>query len=266
MKSIARSLQAAGAIGDPITVPWPKLNQAVQLHTKELAIVAGAPGAGKSVFALNLAMSLREPALYLAYDSAPSIILRSAALLLNEPIAQVRDEMNAGNREKVIVRMGGISDNLLINSTPTGLEGISNRLEALTELLGKAPKVTIIDNVKNVRSERSASEVGFYDEVLPGLREIAEKHNTCMIALHHVTRRDGAGGDAHGLGTKALKMTDLKYSGEHDSEHVLGLFHNHGMDRMFVQVLKQRDGEADPEGQLRVPLIWHPAWGRLDRI
>ena len=60
-------------------------------------------------------------------------------------------------------------------------------------------------------------------------------------------------------------MTDLLYSGEREAEHVIGVFHNVEKSNMSIQILKQRDGDADPEGGLFVPLVWHPRMGRLDR-
>ena len=62
-----------------------------------------------------------------------------------------------------------------------------------------------------------------------------------------------------------MKMTDLWYAGERIAEHVIGIYHSTAQDRMYAQILKQRDGEADPEGGVYVPLVWQPTMGRLER-
>jgi len=266
VKSIARSLAASGTVGDPIPMPWPRLNEALQLHTKELAIVAGAPGAGKSVFALNVAMSLDEPVLYLAMDSSPSVYARSAALALRAEVDWVYDVLRDEDaKPRLLEDLRDANPNMFINAGAVDVGGIEARLEALTEILGYAPKLVIIDNLIDLIVEGHVhTDTGFYAAALNPLKQMAIRHDTCIMALHHVTRKGGENSNPHGLGTRALKMTDLLYSGERESEHVLGIYHDHKKDRMNIQILKQRDGEADPEGGLSVPTIWHPSYGRLD--
>ena len=50
---------------------------------------------------------------------------------------------------------------------------------------------------------------------------------------------------------------------EREAEHVLGIYHDQQKTALHVQILKQRDGEADPEGEMEVSLRWHPSLGRL---
>lgn len=260
MKTIARALQAGHTVGDRIDLPWPHLNRDLSIHTKELVLVAGAPGAGKSVFALNVAMSMEEPVLYIAQDSVPSVLARVAALALGVEISWIFDALRIpSKKEEIMNDLADAYPNLFIHSGSVTVEGIEARLEALTEVLGKAPQMVIIDNLIDMQVPGSHhQELGFYAMVLPELKQISHRHNTCIVALHHVTRPEG-------LGTTPLKMTHLLFSGERDAEHVLGIFHGPEKDRMLVQILKQRDGAADPEGGLQVPLVWHPPFGSLGR-
>jgi len=267
MKSIARSLAASGTVGEPIPMPWPRLNETLKLHTKELAIVAGAPGAGKSVFALNVAMDYDQPVLYLAMDSSPSVFARSAALAMRAEIGWVYDTLrDEETKDQLLLELGDANPNLFINAGAITVGGIEARVEALTEVLGCAPKLIILDNLIDLIVEGHVhTDTGFYAAALNPLKQMAIRHDTCVMALHHVTRRGGENGsNPHGLGTRPLKMTDLLYSGEREAEHVLGVYHDHKKDRMNIQILKQRDGDADPEGGLRVPTIWHAPYGRLD--
>lgn len=267
MKSIARSLQASATVGDPIPMPWPTLDSTLQLHTKELCIVAGAPGAGKSVFALNVAMAMNDPVLYVAQDSAPSVYARSAALALNGEIRWVYDTLRDDDTKADLIReVAKHNPNMLIHGGALTVEGIEDRLIALKELYGSAPSLVILDNLIDlIVPGHVHTDAGFYAAALNPLKQMAIKHNVCMLALHHTTRRGSDTNNPHGLGTRALKMTDLLYSGERESEHVIGVFHDVNKTRLSIQVLKQRDGDADPEGSLQVPLIWHPTYGRLDR-
>lgn len=267
MKSIAQSLAATGTVGTPIQVPWPVLDRDLKIHTKELCIVAGAPGAGKSVFALNLAMSLDDLSLYMAMDSAPSVHARLAALALNTETDWVYDQLRSDSKQELLDSLQGINHNLLVSAGADGVRGIESRIIALTELYGHAPRLIVIDNLIDMIVEGHVhTDTSFYAAALNPLKQMAIKYDTCIMALHHVTRRGGENGaNPHGLGTRALRMTDLLYSGEREAEHVLGVYHNVNKSKMYVQVLKQRDGEADPEGGMRVGLTWHPSFGRLDR-
>jgi len=267
VKSIARSLQASATVGDPIPMPWPALDLKLKLHTKELSIVAGAPGAGKSVFALNVAMEMDDPVLYVAQDSAPSVYARSAALALHMEIGTVYDQLREPDtKAELIQELALEKQDLFIHGGALTVDDIESRLIALKEVLGEAPKLVIIDNLIDlIVPGHVHTDAGFYAASLNPLKQIAIKHNTCMLALHHVTRRGSETSNPHGLGTRALKMTDLLYSGEREAEHVIGVFHNVEKSNMSIQILKQRDGDADPEGGLFVPLVWHPRMGRLDR-
>lgn len=246
-------------------MPFPRLERAVQLHTKELALVAGAPGAGKSVFALNIAMSLNDPVLYFAQDSAPSVFARVAALALGEEITYIYDSLrHAERKHKIINDLQDEYPDLFIHAGALTVEDMGARLVALEEVLGQAPKLVIIDNlIDTIVPGHHHQEIGFYASTLNGLKQMAIKHNTCIMALHHTTRRGGENSNPHGLGTRALKMTDLLYSGEREAEHVLGVYHSIDKKTLHVQVLKQRDGDADPEGGLEVSLVWHPPLGSL---
>ena len=60
-------------------------------------------------------------------------------------------------------------------------------------------------------------------------------------------------------------MTDLLYSGEREAEHVIGVYHDPRKQDMDIQLLKQSDGESDPEGGLSHKLRWHASRGMLTR-
>lgn len=246
-------------------MPWPKLDRDLHLHTRELVVVGGAPGSGKSVWALNVALSLDMPVLYLAQDSAPSVYARIAALTLGVETQWVIDQLRDSkeSKQEVLDDLGDAHPNLFIVDRPLTVDGIEARLEALTEVLGTAPPLVIVDNLNDLHVEGfNYTDTGFYAKALPELKSMSKKWNVCMMALHHVTRH---GVESHGLGTKKLRMIDMMYAGERDGEHVLGIYHASNKDRMNIQILKQRDGDADPEGGMEVSLLWHPKLGRLGR-
>lgn len=272
MKTLSRAVAHEQVVGEEVRLPWYSLNQAVSLHTKELVILAGAPGSGKSVVATNLAILLNRkdqppfPILYFAQDSAPSVVARLVALILGEPVDKVYKRLRSPDgRSLVAADVERDSRGLAVVSGAQTLERITDYIDASTEWIGHAPRIVIIDNlIDTLVAGHHHQETGFYAESLNHLKQLALDRNICLVALHHVTRRGGERGESnHGLGTKPIRMTDLLYSGEREAEHILGVYHTPRRDRVHIQVLKQRDGEADPEGGLFVPLTWHPSLGKL---
>lgn len=266
MRTLTSSLRADHVVGEEIILPWRPLNEALSLHTKELVIIGGAPSSGKSVFATNLAMQLSEPVLYLAQDSSPSIIARLAALATRRDIAEVFASLRDPDElEEVALALTGKRPLLAIQTGAQPVDRIAVLVEAATEWLGYPPPVVIIDNIINlVVPGFHHQDGGFYATALPVLQQVAADYNTCVVALHHVTRRAGHNG-AVLLPTSPLRLMDLLHAGEREAEHVLGVFHNNHKTQINIQILKQRDGEADSSGALRVSMLWDPPSGKLDQ-
>lgn len=262
MRTLRSALATEHVVGELIETPWPSVNDLLHLHTKELVVVGAAPGGGKSVFALNLAAHQEGGVLYLAQDSAPSVLSRAAALHTNMTIDRAQEYLrDPGWKEELLDMVDGAYPNIYFQARTQTLEEIEARLVALTEVDGEAPKLVVIDNLNDLTVPGYVhTELGFYAASLNPLKQMAIKHNTCIMALHHVTRSDG-----HGTGQQRLTMTDMMFTGEREAEHVLGIYYNSEKTKMYLQILKQRDGEADSNGNLRLTLSWQADKGRLRR-
>jgi len=266
MQSIDRALETNVAIGTRIPFPWESINQLVTLSTRELAIMGGAPGSGKSTVAIALAVQSEVPTLYCTQDSPASVFQRMAALHLNQPINQVRKALRKGGaQEKGIIE--GVrkkrNPELIVEHGRQAPGDIDRMIVALTEWLGEPPPLVIIDNlidmiVHDGNKTMHHQDTGFYAIVLTALKEIANRRGVAIVALHHVLK-NGEKGD----GTHKITMTDLLHGGEREARHVWGVYHNEETTRMYLQVLKQQDGPAKPGGQLQVPLTWVPTTGSL---
>ena len=62
---------------------------------------------------------------------------------------------------------------------------------------------------------------------------------------------------------KKITMADLLHGGEREARHVWGVYHDEDATEMSVQVLKQQDGPAKPNGELEIVLSWIPEIGHL---
>ena len=264
MQTLSRAIRSPDAVGKRIPLPWLGLNRLVRLHTKELVILAGAPGGGKSTLSVNLAMALDVPTLYFAQDSPASVISRMAALATGNETAAMHDAI-ASAEERVILaaRLKDTRPTLVFHRGAVTTERVKDSALALTEWLGHAPPLVILDNLIDMVSPGSnPSETAFYATILPELKQMANELNMCIMVLHHVTR---GGGNQHGRGHQPIALNDLLFAGEREARHVWGLY-NDGVDTIKLQVLKQQDGPADPDGGMEVALRWYPKLGKLATI
>ena len=258
MKTIARAVESPEAIGEHIPLPWARLESKVNVATKQLLIIAGAPGGGKTTLALNWVMGIDDSVLYLAMDDDTSVLARLVALATDistdeafEALAEEDTRLEMGERVQ------DSRPNFVLESGALSVEGIGARLDALHEWLGESPRLVVIDNlIDMIVPGYQPGEMGFYMKVLPELKQLAHEKDVCMVALHHTVRKTVDGASVGGGGVP-LKMTDLNFAGERDAGHVWGVY-NDQKARLTVQILKQRDGRADRDGGLRVSLTWIP--------
>ena len=251
-------------MGTRVHLPWRALDQIVTLRTGELVIIGGAAGGGKSTLAANMAISMTDPMLYCAQDSPASVLSRMTALALSSETGQVQVDMtDEAERAIIAARLANVRPSLVFNRGPITVDYINQMCIALREWMGIAPRAIVIDNLIDLIVQgRSHHETTFYSVVLPELKAVALEQNTCIIALHHVTR---GGGSTHGKGQGPMSINDLLYAGEREARHVWGVY-NDGGSNIIVQVLKQQDGRADPMGDLRITLRWYPALGKLASV
>lgn len=244
--------------GRKITIPFRQVDDKVDFRTGDLAVLAGAPGGGKSLTALNWAWRSPDPMLYLAQDSPRSVLRRLTALALNRRVGEIIEDeheywaeqvANLHQREELILEVGAQS-----------VDEIEQKIVALHEWLQEPPSVVFIDNLIDMKVEgTNHSENNFYAKVLPDLKQLAIKLDVGIVFLHHVIR-GGERGKKVGEGLAPLKLTDLLFAGEREVRHAWGVYRSpYDRDELNFQILKQQDGETGIE----IKLDWDRERGRL---
>ena len=215
--------------------------------------------------AVNMAMDMDVPILYCAQDSPNSILARMSAVGTGSKTSEMSMMFETQSQRDVLSeRLAGKRPTLVFNRGALTFEQLEQRVWAMREWLGGYPPLVFIDNlIDMIVPGTPHTETAFYATVLPKLKQMCNEQDMTVIGLHHVTRGGGSE-TSHGTGTRAIKMNDLLFAGERESRHVWGVFHPPGDDHILnVQILKQQDGPADPNGGMIVPLRWFPEHGRI---
>ena len=256
-------MRVKGVVGQRLNLPWPSLSSIVKMHTKEIVIVGGAPGSGKSLIAINLAMAVDYPVLYIAQDTPASVVARMVSIEKGWDLEKSMKELFSGAAaDSLSATMREKHSNIVIERRPVSVERIENMLDAYEEWWGYPPPLVVVDNLIDMRVEGSThADMSFFTKTLPELKFLANEKNTCIMLLHHVVRR-GENNQA-GRGTAPLTLNDLYFAGEREARLVLGVYNN-GEDALHVQVLKQQDGRSSADGNISVDLKWTPRMARLE--
>ena len=154
MRLLSRAIRTASQGGATLPTVWHSLlAQQITFRRGEVSMIAGPPGAGKSTFALSLAVHVQVPTLYISADThSHTMSLRLLAMLTNRTQAEVEPMMEQ-DREWA-AQMLKPADHIMweFDSAPT-LKDIEDAILAARERLGKDVELIILDNAVDVTLE-----------------------------------------------------------------------------------------------------------------
>lgn len=155
-------------------------------------MVAAAPNAGKSMFALVYAIKAQVPTLFFSADTDTStVMLRAASHLSGHSQQTVEDKLSKDPNyyDKYLSSMDKIQ--WVFDSSPN-LDDIEMEIKAYVELFGVFPELIIIDNLMNVMAEHDNEWAGLRD-IMMNLHDLARKTEACVLVLHHVSEANEYG-------------------------------------------------------------------------
>ncbi len=228
---------------------FPKLAGAT-LHFRrgQFHLIAAAPGVGKSLLAMTLALDCNSPAMYFSADSdAFTMYVRSAAKETGWLTQEVEAQMDTGNTRLIDAKLNSVGHQVRwsFDSAPD-FDTIEEELMAYAVTFGCWPSLIVIDNISNVETDSGEGQMAL-EAVSEYLHSLGRKTGAAIIGLHHVT---GEFDD----GTRPVPLSGLRGKVSKVPEVILTLFRNaQNPNRMGVAVVKNRGGQADPSGS---SVVW----------
>ena len=155
-------------------------------------MVAAAPNAGKSMFALVYAIRANVPTLFFSADTdTTTVTIRTLAHLSDHPQMTVESNLDKDPNyyDQYLSTTSHIS--WVFDSSPS-LDDIEMEIKAYIELYGLAPELIVIDNLMNVAAEHDNEWAGLR-EIMMNLHDMARKTEACVLVLHHVSEQSEYG-------------------------------------------------------------------------
>jgi predicted ATP-dependent serine protease len=155
-------------------------------------MVAAAPNAGKSMFALVYAIQAKVPTLFFSADTdVATVWLRAIAHVSGHSQQTVENQINHNPRfyDGYVDKISHIQ--WAFDSSPN-LDDIEDEIKAYIELYGISPELIVIDNLMNVVAETDNEWAGLR-QIMMELHDMARKTEACVLVLHHVSEQSEYG-------------------------------------------------------------------------
>jgi len=171
----------------PLPDVWESLKAFdIRFRRGQVCMVAAAPNAGKSMFALAYAIKAKVRTLFFSADTDSSTItMRAAAALSQHAQNMVEENLDKDPHyyDEELARITNIE--WVFDSSPT-VDDLELEIKAYVELYGLAPELIVIDNLMNVVTD-SENEWAALRSIMVELHDMARKTEACVLVLHHTS-------------------------------------------------------------------------------
>ena len=195
MLRLSRAWQSTNVKATPLPDVWKSLNSTdvnVKFRRGQVCMVAAAPNAGKSMFALVYAIKANIPTLFFSADTdTATVMIRTAAHLSGHTQVTVETNLQKNPRHYQDFLAGMQNIQWVFDSSPS-LDDIEMEIKAYIELYGIAPELIVIDNLMNVAAETDNEWAGLR-AIMMELHDMARKTEACVLVLHHVSEQSEYG-------------------------------------------------------------------------
>jgi len=235
----------------PLPDVWKGLaTEQIKFRRGQVCMVAAAPNAGKSMFALIYAIKAKVPTLFFSADTdTTTVMMRVGAHTSGH--SQMTVEANLAIDSHYYDRHFEKSAHIkwVFDSSPS-IDDLELEVRAYVELYGMPPELIVIDNLMNVSSETDNEWAGLR-AIMMELHDMARKTEACVLVLHHVSEQSEYGSPTKPPARRAIhgKVSQLPAL-------ILTLGYDPNQHTLSVAVVKNRFGphaaDASRSAQLLV--------------
>jgi len=208
----------------------------IKFRRGQVCMVAAAPNAGKSMFALIYAIKAKVPTLFFSADTDTTTVMMRAASITSGH-SQITVESNLAGNSKHYNHHFEKMDHIkwVFDSSPS-IDDLELEIRAYVELYGIAPELIIIDNLMNVAAETDNEWSGLR-AIMMELHDMARKTEACVMVLHHVSEQSEYGSPSKPPARRAIhgKVSQLPAL-------ILTLGYDPGQALLAVAAVKNRFG------------------------
>jgi RecA-family ATPase len=242
MQTVRQSVRAASKRPDSLPQPYRSLSAlGIHFYRREISLFAASPGTGKSALAINLAIKMKVPTLYLSLDtSAQDMSTRLAAVTSGRSMGYIAKAMD---KEEVEATLDVAEHVTFCFDSSMGSRDVSDELLAYVTVHGAFPQLLVVDNLNSLELD-SDSEYSGENEMMKQLNTVARRGDMHVMVLHHVQGQYDGTTRPLTLGSivnKVTKLPSLVLTLRGDKNFS-------GTEQMLVCPVKNRHGEADVTG------------------
>ena len=189
MLNIDRAWRGSNTNATPLPDVWSDLaRKQIKFRRGQVCMIAAAPNAGKSMFALIYAVKAKVPTLFFSADTdIATVMMRAASHLSGHSQLLVEANLNS-NRHYYDKHLESMSNIQFVFDSSPSLDDIELEIKAYVELFGIPPELIVVDNLMNVVAE-SDNEWAGLRAIMVDFHDMARKTEACVMVLHHVSEQ-----------------------------------------------------------------------------
>lgn len=245
--TVRQALSKSGVSGTALPAPYRVFGEwGVWFRQAQLSMIAGIPGACKSMLAMNIVNHWKRPTLYFAADSDErSFAKRLLAVETGQPVDNF-EAMDVGTLDaKVAEHLSYIRTSFRAPS----LVDVDNNVSAFVELRGEPPAVIVVDNLLNMAQDYEM-EFAAMREIVRQLDDLAKDTGAHVMVLHHMSEAGGHPNQIPPQKAVQGKIAQLP-------RLILGLAKDPQLAMLNVAPLKNTHGRSSPSGMDFMQLSLH---------
>jgi predicted ATP-dependent serine protease len=237
MRTLARAVGSADIGGEPLPSVFRTLDiNKIVIRRAEVSMFAGTPGAGKSTFALAIALRTKVPTLYVSADTnAHTMAMRLLSMITGK---------TQGEAEEMLAKDVEGSRKIINDSSGH----IFWSFESAPSLWGCAPTLIVVDNLMDISNDGGEEFAGMRSTIKE-LKYLARDTNSAILVLHH-TKESYSGNPCQPRSALQGMVAQLPA--------LICTLGSNAPGYIAVAPVKNRYGKADPSGDTAHWLQFNP--------